>query len=75
MKSEEEEKITQWIDGELDDDQVRDLLDAHPELNDLKSSTNKAGNLLRQELPLEEKLPYPDFFNHRIQQRLSEEVS
>ena len=75
MKPEEEEKITKWIDGELDDDQVRDLLDAHPELSDLKNSVSKAGNLLRQELPLEEKLPYPDFFNHRIQQRLLEDDS
>lgn len=73
MKPEEEEKLTQWIDGNLDDDQVRDLLNAHPELADLKKSAADTGNLLRQELPLEEDLPYPDFFNHRIQQRLMEE--
>jgi len=74
MKPEEEEKLTQWIDGKLDDDQVRSLLDAHPELVDLKKSAAESGNLLRQELPLEENLPYPDFFNHRIQQRLQEDT-
>lgn len=73
MKPEEEEKLTEWIDGKLDDDQVRSLLDEHPELIDLKKSAAETGNLLRQELPLEENLPYPDFFNHRIQQRLQEE--
>lgn len=73
MKPEEEEKITQWIDGNLDEDQVRELLSAHPELADLKKSAADTGNLLRQELPLEEDLPYSDFFNHRIQQRLMEE--
>ena len=50
MKPAEEEKLTQWIDGELSDDQVRDLLDAHPELSDLKNSASRTGNLLRQEL-------------------------
>lgn len=72
MKAEEEEKLTLWIDGELEDDQVRDLLEAHPELLELKKSAGESGSILRQELPLEEQLPYPDFFNHRIQQRLLE---
>ncbi|MCF6311292.1 MAG: hypothetical protein L3J39_02470 [Verrucomicrobiales bacterium] len=78
MKTEDEKKltqITQWIDGELDDEQVRHLLDAQPELIELKQSADETGKLLRQELPQEENLPYPDFFNHRIQQRLLEEDS
>ncbi len=73
MKAEEEGKITRWIDGEIDDDQVRDLLKANPELIELKKSASEGSQLLRQELPLEEKIPYPDFFNHRIQQRLTED--
>lgn len=73
MNAEEEKKLTLWIDGELDDEQVRDLLDAHPELIELKKSADETGSLLRQGLPIEENLPYPDFFNHRIQQRLLEE--
>lgn len=73
MKPEEEEKITQWIDGELADEQVRDLLESHPELAGLKKSAAETGQVLRQGLPLEENLPYPDFFNHRIRQRLEEE--
>ncbi len=36
MKPEEEEKLTQWIDDKIDDDQVRDLLESHPELSELK---------------------------------------
>lgn len=72
MKTEEEEKLTRWIDGELEDDQVRDLLETHPELIELKKSATESSQLLRQELPLEETIPYPDFFNHRIQQRLQE---
>lgn len=73
MKAEDEEKLTLWIDGQLEDNQVRDLLDAHPELADLKKSAAETGKLLRQQLPLEEDLPYPDFFNHRIRQRLVED--
>lgn len=76
MKTEDEKKltqITQWIDGELDDEQVRELLNTNPELIELKKSADEAGKLLRHELPLEENPPYPDFFNHRIQQRLLEE--
>lgn len=73
MKPEEEEKITQWIDGKLADDQVRDLLESHPELAELKKSARETGKVLRQGLPLEEDLPYPDFFNHRIRQRLEED--
>ncbi len=73
MKAEEEKKLTLWIDGELEDDQVRDLLEAHPELVNLKKSAGESGSILRQELPLEEQIPYPDFFNHRVQQRLLED--
>ncbi len=73
MKAAEEEKITQWIDGKLSDEQVGDLLESHPELSGLKQSAAETGQVLRQGLPLEENLPYPDFFNHRVRQRLEEE--
>ena len=72
----EEARITRWIDGELDDDAVADLLSAHPGLaEEKKSCPTSFGGLLHSELaPDREKdVPYADFFSHRIRQRILED--
>jgi negative regulator of sigma E activity len=74
MKPEEEERITRWIDGELPDSEVEDLLAAHPELREAKSQSEALGNLLRKELDTGEKIPYADFFNHQLLKRIEEET-
>jgi negative regulator of sigma E activity len=71
----DEARITRWIDGELDDDAVADLLSAHPELAAEKSRAHQLGDLLHSELaPEREKdVPYADFFSHRVRQRILED--
>jgi hypothetical protein len=72
MKPQDEERITRWIDGDLPDSDVEDLLAAHPELRDAKSQSESLGNLLRKELDSGEKIPYADFFNHQLMKRIEE---
>lgn len=73
MKESDQHRVTRWIDGELTDDDVRDLLEQHPELLDQKRELLENGELLRQQLPGDEEIPHSDFFNHRIQQRIEED--
>ncbi|MEM7146949.1 MAG: hypothetical protein AAF591_17595 [Verrucomicrobiota bacterium] len=73
MNPQDEERITQWIDGDLSDADVQDLLDAHPELREAKSQSESLGHLLRKELDSGEKIPYADFFNHQLNKRIEEE--
>ena len=72
---EDQERITRWIDGELDDDAVADLLSAHPELAEEKNRTHELGDLLHRELAPEREaeVPYADFFGHRVRQRILED--
>lgn len=74
MTPEDEQRITRWIDGELDDGEVADLLEAHPELADEKIEAGALGDLLRTELgpDREADVPYADFFSHRVHQRIAE---
>ncbi|MFT5467262.1 MAG: hypothetical protein ACI8UO_002366 [Verrucomicrobiales bacterium] len=70
MKESDQHRVTRWIDGELTDDEVRDLLEQHPELLVEKTEALRLGEQLRQELPAEEEIPHPDFFNHQIEQEI-----
>lgn len=69
----DEERITRWIDGELEDAEVEDLLAANPELRGAKAKAGELGNLLRKELDNGEKIPYPDFFNHQLMKHIEDE--
>lgn len=71
----DEDRLTRWIDGELSDADVSDLLEADPSLMALKTEANAIGADLRQEFNAEEKVPYGDFFNHQIRERIQEEDS
>lgn len=70
MKPSEQERLTRWVDGELTDDDVRDLLEAHPEMKNAREDSHRIGDLLRSEIKPEEKVPHADFFNHQIQRRI-----
>jgi len=72
MKQSDEIRITRWIEGELRDSDVQDLLDSDPDLHELRQSAEELGNLLRSELPPQE-IPYPDFFNHQVMRRIERE--
>jgi negative regulator of sigma E activity len=71
--SNDEDRLTRWIDGELSDADVRDLLDADPSLLEMKAEAQAIGTDLRQEFSAEETVPYADFFNHQLRQRIEEE--
>ena len=73
MKASEEELITRWIDGELEDADVRELLEKYPELRKEKARADEMREMLQKELETGEKIPYPDFFNHQIRRRIEEE--
>lgn len=75
LNEEDEQRITRWIDGELSDSDVADLLSAHPELADEKNNASALGDLLRQELQpdREADVPHADFFSHRLRQRILED--
>ena len=68
----DEARITRWIDGELDDEAVADLLSAHPDLVEEKNRALELGDLLHRELAPEREaeVPYADFFSHRVRQRI-----
>ena len=72
MKPSEQERLTRWIDGELTDDEVGDLLEAYPEMKTAKAESERIGELLRAEVDSEEKIPHGDFFNHQIRHRIEE---
>lgn len=77
MKPTDEERITRWIDGELSDSDVADLLAADPELTTAKREAGELGELLRQELKPERSadVPHADFFSHRLRERIVEEAN
>ena len=77
MKPTDEERITRWIDGELSDSDVADLLSADPELTTAKREAGELGELLRQELKPERSadVPHADFFSHRLRERIVEEAN
>lgn len=77
MKTTDEERITRWIDGELGDSEVADLLAADPELVSAKGEAAELGELLRQQLKPDRSadVPHADFFSHRLRERIVEEAN
>lgn len=73
MKPDDEQRITRWIDGELDDADVENLLAEYPELRQEKAAAREMRDLLRSELETGDKIPFPDFFNRQIQKHIEEE--
>ncbi len=72
MNQSDETRICRWIDGELREEDIRDLLDADPSIYELRESAADLGQLLRAEYRRPE-LPYADFFNSRILRHIEEE--
>lgn len=77
MKPTDEERITRWIDGELGDSDVADLLVADPELTTAKHDASELGDLLRQQLKPDRAadVPHADFFSYRLRERIVEEAN
>ncbi|MFV1994998.1 MAG: anti-sigma factor [Verrucomicrobiales bacterium] len=73
MKPEDQEKLTRWIDGELEPAALEDLLARHPELRAEKKAAKEIGDSLRSEMESGERIPFPDFFNHQIQRAIEQE--
>jgi negative regulator of sigma E activity len=73
MNSSDEEKLTQWIDGEIDDAEVEELLAANPELRAEKEAARSLGKLLKGELKGGEEIPFPEFFNRQVHRFIEEE--
>ena len=73
MNPKDEERITRWIDGELDESEVEDLLAAHPELREAREAALETGRLLRKELETGDRIPFPDFFNRQVQRHIEDE--
>tara|TARA_R110002096_G_scaffold67332_11_gene163397 strand:+ start:3614 stop:4294 length:681 start_codon:yes stop_codon:yes gene_type:complete len=71
--TDEDFRVMRWIDGELSDDDVADLLEDRPELVEEKESMHQLGAMMEDSLPKEVEVPYGDFFNHRIMNRIEEE--
>ena len=60
-----EEKLTAWLDGVLDGDELRSFEREHPELQQEKAEFVKLQRLLRH-AGYRPQLPNPDFFNSQI---------
>lgn len=73
MKESDQHRVTRWIDGELTDEDIRDLLELHPELHEEKDAAHRVGDLLRQELPADAEVPNAEFFNDSILREAIEE--
>jgi hypothetical protein len=73
MNPKDEERITRWIDGELDESEIEDLLAAHPDLREAKEAALETGRLLRKELETGDRIPFPDFFNRQVQRHIEDE--
>ena len=70
----EEELITRWIDGELDQKEkieFEKLYDARPDFyNSLRAEANASKDLLKRSFEFEKEIPYGDFFNNQIRKKI-----
>jgi len=73
----EEELITRWIDGELNDQDETDfnkLYDSNPDIFDsFKEDSGKYKQVFRDHYESEKEVPYGDFFNSQIKKKILEE--
>ena len=73
----EEELITRWIDGELDQKEkieFEKLYDARPDFyNSLRAEANASKDLLKGSFEFEKEIPYGDFFNNQIRKKIQDD--
>ena len=73
----EEELITRWIDGELNDQDENDfkkLYDSNPDIYDsFKEDAGIYKQVFRDHYESEKEVPYGDFFNSQIKKKILEE--
>lgn len=73
MKEEDVLRVTRWIDGELKDSEVRDLLEDHPSIEEDRHAAMEIRQRIRQEMTSESDVPFPDLFNRQILKRIEDE--
>lgn len=69
----DEERVTRWIDGQLKNSEIKDLLEANPSLQDERHAMRKLGQMVREEIPPERDVPFPELFNRQVMKRIEEE--
>ena len=70
-----QQRLTRWIDGELDGDELREFEQAladDPQLAAAKAEAESLRQLLQSEMP-DRDIPNPEFFNSQIQRRIADE--
>lgn len=73
MKDEDLFRVTRWIDGELTDQDISDLLQREPTLREQREAARGIGQRLRQEFDAEREVHFPEMFNRQILRRIEEE--
>lgn len=66
-------RVTRWMDGELRDEEIGDLLAEAPDLADQRHAMVEMGNLVREQFPPEMEVPFAEGFNRQVLRRIEEE--
>jgi len=70
--TEDEIRLTRWLDGELGEDDVADLIEKDPDLIALRQDIARIGGSLREIFPPAEEPPFPELFNKQILRKIEE---
>lgn len=70
--TDDEIRLTRWLDGELKDEEVKDLIARDPELIALRQDIDRIGGSLREIFPTAEEPPFPELFNKQILRKIEE---
>jgi hypothetical protein len=70
--TDDEIRLTRWLDGELGEPEVRDLIERDPELVALRQDMERIGVSLREIFPPAEEPPFPELFNKQILRKIEE---
>lgn len=73
MKDEDLFRVTRWIDGELTDQDIKDLLERDPSLVEEREAAREIGQTIRREFEAEREVPFPDMFNRQLFRRIDDE--
>lgn len=66
-------RVTRWIDGELEEHEIKKMLEADPSLKEEVEATKALGDLLRSHIASERRVPLPGMFNHQILRKIEGE--
>lgn len=72
--SDDENRLTRWIDGELSDEEAAKLVEEQPEWAGERVAALAIGDRLRSAFGETPEIPYADFFNHQVRRRIEDDV-